>query len=100
MKCDVLIIGAGLAGLTAARHLVDEGYRVIVLEARSRAGGRVHTLVEPDWPTPIESGAEFIHGSVAILDDAIERSGAKIHDIEDSHWVSLNGQLQAIDFEA
>lgn len=58
---DVLVIGAGAAGLAAARALVDAGLRVLVLEARDRIGGRVHT----DYalaPFPIERGAEFLHG--------------------------------------
>ena len=46
-RSRVLVIGAGLAGLAAATDLVDAGFDVTVLEARSRAGGRVRTLREP-----------------------------------------------------
>jgi monoamine oxidase len=61
---DVLVIGAGAAGLGAARALADAGRRVVVLEARNRIGGRVwtdHTF----GPVPVERGAEFIHGERA-----------------------------------
>ena len=59
---DVLIIGAGVAGLTAARDLTAAGVRVLVLEARDRLGGRVLTHHTPDGP--VELGAEFVHGAV------------------------------------
>jgi monoamine oxidase len=59
---EVLIIGAGVAGLTAARDLTAAGVRVLVLEARDRLGGRVMTHHTPDGP--VELGAEFVHGAV------------------------------------
>lgn len=62
MDCDILIIGAGAAGLSCAQELVRAGKRVIVLEARDRTGGRVHTRRDRGV---VESGAEFIHGEHA-----------------------------------
>ncbi|HEY6477194.1 MAG TPA: NAD(P)/FAD-dependent oxidoreductase [Polyangia bacterium] len=59
---EVLIIGAGVAGLTAARELTAAGVRVLVLEARDRLGGRVMTHHTPEGP--VELGAEFVHGAV------------------------------------
>ena len=59
---EVLIIGAGVAGLTAARELTAAGVRVLVLEARERLGGRIMTHHTPDGP--VELGAEFVHGAV------------------------------------
>lgn len=47
---DVVVIGAGLAGMAAALGLVDAGLSVVVLEAAGRTGGRVHTLHRPDLP--------------------------------------------------
>src|ERR1044071_1661595 len=62
-KTDVVIIGAGAAGLAAARTLSDHDIDVVVLEARERVGGRVFTHRDRGTPVPIELGAEFIHGS-------------------------------------
>jgi monoamine oxidase len=56
-----LVIGAGIAGLAAARALHDRGETVTVLEARSRIGGRIHT--SRVWPdVPVDLGASWIHG--------------------------------------
>jgi len=60
---DCLVLGAGVAGLAAARVLVDAGRRVRVLEARDRIGGRVHTRHVPGFAFPVELGAEFVHGA-------------------------------------
>jgi len=56
----VLVIGAGFAGLAAARALVDAGREVIVLEARDRTGGRAHTV--PFGGTVADLGPSWIHG--------------------------------------
>jgi monoamine oxidase len=65
-RAQVIVVGAGMAGLSAARRLVDEyGYRapgqVIVLEARNRLGGRIAT--NHDLGAPVDLGALWIHGS-------------------------------------
>ncbi|MGH9519579.1 MAG: FAD-dependent oxidoreductase, partial [Terriglobales bacterium] len=67
MDADVAVIGAGVAGLAAARALRAGGTEAIVIEARHRIGGRLWTLHPPDWPLPVELGAEFIHGEPAEL---------------------------------
>lgn len=60
MNPDVLIIGAGVAGLTAASELSSRGMRVLLLEGRDRTGGRI--LTDRTNPYPVELGAEFVHG--------------------------------------
>lgn len=61
---STLVIGAGIAGLTAAHNLHQAGEAVTVLEARDRIGGRVWTD-RALAGIPIEFGAEFIHGDTA-----------------------------------
>jgi len=57
---DVIVIGAGMAGLTAARALAEAGLKVLIIEAQDRIGGRIWTKHIGD--EAIELGAEFIHG--------------------------------------
>ncbi len=61
LKRSVIVIGAGMAGLSAARVLHDRGFKVQVIEARDRLGGRVFT----DWAlgSAVDLGAAFIHGT-------------------------------------
>ena len=59
---DVLVIGAGAAGLAAAAELARAGQSVLVLEARSRIGGRCWTRRMAGLDVPVELGAEFLHG--------------------------------------
>lgn len=56
----VVVIGAGASGLACARALTDAGLSVVVLEARDRIGGRVHTST--DTGVPLDLGASWIHG--------------------------------------
>lgn len=65
LETEVVVIGAGAAGLSAARLLAKHGLQTLVLEAASAIGGRIHTLRVPEWRLPIELGAEFVHGRPA-----------------------------------
>ncbi len=70
---DVLVVGAGMAGLAAARKLVEMGRRVAVLEAQDRVGGRILTVRVGD--EAVELGAEFVHGRPPELIALIEEAG-------------------------
>lgn len=58
---QILVLGAGIAGLAAAKTLKQQGYEVLVLEGRERVGGRIHT--SRLWSQyPVDLGASWIHG--------------------------------------
>src|SRR5438270_5888013 len=89
----VLVVGAGAAGLAAARDLCAADVSVTVLEARGRVGGRVHTLYDPASPVPVELGAEFIHGRPPELWEVVERAGLAARDASERHWYERGGEL-------
>jgi monoamine oxidase len=90
---DVVVIGAGAAGLAATARLTEGGRSVLLLDARDRIGGRVWTRHEPGQPVPVELGAEFIHGEAPATRRWIERAGRGSHDVMESHWRFINGEL-------
>uniref|UniRef100_A0A183SIS0 Amino_oxidase domain-containing protein n=1 Tax=Schistocephalus solidus TaxID=70667 RepID=A0A183SIS0_SCHSO len=71
-KFDVIVLGAGISGLAAAKVLSKEGLKVVVLEARTRYGGRIHTISHlpdpnstehsPQKPLIFDLGASYLHG--------------------------------------
>jgi len=74
---DVLIIGAGAAGLMAAYRLSESGKKVIVLEARNRTGGRIHTISHESFFKHAELGAEFIHGNLPVTLNLLKEANIK-----------------------
>ncbi len=82
-----LVIGAGMAGLAAARLLADSGHPVTVLEARNRIGGRVYTH-RAFCDHPVEFGAEFIHGSNVSTWEIVRAEGLRT-----LHWQKKQDSL-------
>lgn len=82
MSSSVLIIGAGAAGLMAARELSASGHAVTILEARNRAGGRMHTLHPDAFTVPVESGAEFVHGKLPLTLQLLQEGGIPFTPVE------------------
>ena len=73
----VVVIGAGMAGVAAARTLVDAGYEVKVLEARGRIGGRTHT--DFSLGTAVDLGGSWIHGPIGNpLTELAQRFGVEV----------------------
>lgn len=74
-RADVVIVGAGLAGLTAASILQDVGYSSLIVEAKDRIGGRCHTLT--DLPGRPEAGGSSVGSMYARFIDYCDRLGVK-----------------------
>lgn len=74
---DVIVVGAGMAGITAARELVRAGHSVAVLEARDRIGGRIRTMYD-FCDGPVEGGAEFVHGRKAATMSEVHKAGLNL----------------------
>ncbi|MCU0758484.1 MAG: FAD-dependent oxidoreductase [Steroidobacteraceae bacterium] len=93
-RSDVLVIGGGAAGLAAAARLGAAGCSVRLLEARERAGGRIHTLSLPGMPLPVELGAEFIHGRPASTLGWLRRAGSVDVDTDGARFSLREGRLE------
>jgi monoamine oxidase len=92
-SADVIVIGAGVAGLTAARLLAEAGMRVLILEARDRIGGRVWTIHDQNG-VPVELGAEFIHGRPRAILEHVRSANLEVREFCGSQWIQSEGRLQ------
>ncbi len=92
--CDVIVIGAGVAGLEVARRLARRRLRVVVLEARPRLGGRIHTERPAGWPSPVELGAEFVHGRPRELIRALAAARVRVVELARRHAFVRRGQIE------
>lgn len=97
-RIDVVIVGAGVAGLVAASELAAAGLSVIILEARDRIGGRVYTLNDLEQQFPIELGAEFIHGRPPEILDVLRMHDIPISEVDGDNFCVQNGGLSSCDF--
>lgn len=93
-SAEVIIVGAGAAGLACAHHLSQAGVKVLILEARERIGGRVFTHRSDRFSQPLEFGAEFIHGRPKSLLELLERNHSDFTDVLDARFVWRNGRLK------
>ncbi|MFC5789251.1 FAD-binding protein [Agromyces tardus] len=69
----IAVVGAGIAGLAAARSLTDAGFEVVVIEASERLGGRLRTVADNNFPVPVELGSPFVSDGASmrgVLGDA------------------------------
>ncbi|HEX5547762.1 MAG TPA: NAD(P)/FAD-dependent oxidoreductase, partial [Ktedonobacterales bacterium] len=91
---DVVIIGAGAAGLAAASALARVGRAVALIEARDRIGGRVYTIRPPGATLPIELGADFVHGRPAETFAIAAGAGLRLYEQTGNSWAARDGRLQ------
>lgn len=98
MEQDVIIIGAGLAGLAAADRLCQARRSVLLLEARDRIGGRVWTHHAPGIAAPIELGAEWFD-TTGELRKLLRREGHAMRKAGGTFLQRVDGDLKAIDQE-
>ena len=78
LDAGVIIVGAGAAGLAAARELGKAGKQVVILEARERMGGRIYPLSEEEFGYPAQGGAEFVHGDAPLTKTLLAEAGATL----------------------
>ncbi len=98
VDADAIVIGAGAAGLAAARGLAGRSVRVVLLEARDRIGGRVWSCPVARTATPVELGAEFIHGPAELTMLLLRDAGMAAIDTGGEAWTcSEDGELRRED---
>jgi len=90
-----LIIGAGAAGLIAARELSRAGKGVTILEARDRCGGRIEPLPVAAFGYPAEGGAEFVHGAAPVTRALMREAGLSLSPMGGTRWTARQGALSS-----
>jgi monoamine oxidase len=95
---SIIIIGAGAAGLSAARSLSKTGKQVTVLEARNRVGGRIFTSTDGGFSQPVENGAEFIHGDLPLTQRLAKEAGVKFREGDGKQWNVESGKKEQGEF--
>jgi monoamine oxidase len=98
MDTDVIVIGAGAAGLAAALWLAERSIRVVALEGRDRIGGRVMWQSLGTGEAPAELGAEFIHGPAPETTAFLDEAGLTSLETGGPVWIcNSTGELRAVE---
>lgn len=91
---DVIIVGAGIAGLSAALALRKKSKNVMIIEARDRTGGRIFSSMEGNFSKKVEMGAEFIHGKAPLLNKLLRAAAIPQAKTESNAWEIEKGKLR------
>ena len=90
---NFLVIGAGAAGLIAARELARADKRVTIVEVRDRCGGRIYPLPVQEFGYPAEGGAEFVHGPAPVTRSLMREAGLSLLSRAGRRWSTRTGAL-------
>jgi monoamine oxidase len=93
----IIVVGAGAAGLMAARELVRADKRVTILEARDRCGGRIYPLPTQEFGYPAEGGAEFVHGAALLTRALMREAQLSLLPRGGTRWSARTGKLSPND---
>ena len=88
---DVIVLGAGIAGLAAARVLAESGQQVTIVDAQDRVGGRI--LSQHSGDESIELGAEFVHGKPPELWRLIQEAHLETYELNGKQFCWQKGTL-------
>ena len=96
-NAEFAVVGAGAAGLMAARTLVEAGREIVVLEARKRPGGRIRTIRPPDLSCALELGAEFVHGDAPLTRKILDEAGVDLVPLDPEQLQARSGRIVPAD---
>lgn len=98
---EVIVVGAGAAGMMASWELAQTGKRTAVIEAKDYVGGRIHTIIDKNFELPVELGAEFVHGDLELTKLVLKKADVKKYAVKGDIWQnedrSLNEQNDFIE---
>lgn len=95
----IAVVGAGLAGATAARRLAEAGFEVTVIEARDRIGGRLQSVSDDAWPIPPQLGAWLLTDEDAEIEARLDAFGIERERLEGAIALSGEGEVDVPDAE-
>lgn len=95
---DIIVIGAGAAGLAATAELTRAGLDVVLLEARERLGGRILTEHDPACEVPLELGAEFVHGRPPEIFRFVDQGSLDVREVVGDDFCHRSSTIVPCDF--